>query len=77
MRSGTHRDMYAGTKVAVLQSKSTDGVLDLQRLVILAVKSLFCMYKTTGEGCKQYRLFILVLMTMFCMHKTTGDVWDP
>ena len=68
---------YSGLEGAFLLAKTTDGVLDQQRLVILVLKSLFCMNKATGEGCKQYRLFILVLITMWCMHKKTADVWDP
>ena len=40
---------YSGPEVAVLHGKSTGGVLDPQRLVILVLKSLYCMNKTTGE----------------------------
>ena len=42
---------YSGPKAAVLHAKTTGGVLDPQRLVILVLKSLFCTHKTTGEGC--------------------------
>ena len=48
-----------------------------QRLVILVLKSLFCMHKTTGEGCKQYSTYILVLSTLLCVLKTTDEVWEP
>ena len=41
---------YSGPEVAVLHAKSTSGVFDPQRHVILVLKSLFCMHKTTGEG---------------------------
>ena len=42
-----------GPKSVVLHAKTTGGGLDPQRLVILDLKSLFCLHKTTGEGCKQ------------------------
>ena len=41
---------YSGPKVAVLHPKTTHEVWDPQRLVILVLKSLFCMHKTTGKG---------------------------
>ena len=41
---------YSVPEVAVLHGKTTGGVRDPQRLVILVLKSLFCMHKTTGEG---------------------------
>ena len=41
---------YSGPEGIVLHVKSTGGVLDPQSLVILALKTLFCMHKTTGEG---------------------------
>ena len=75
--SETHKDFFSGPEGAVLHAKTTGGVLDPQILVILVLKSLFCMQKTTGEGWNQYSIFILVLSTLFCMHKTTGEVWDP
>ena len=53
------------------------GSLHLQRLVILVLKSLFCMHKTTGESWNPYSLLILVQITQFCIHKTTGEVWYP
>ena len=68
---------YSGPEVAVLHAKTTGEVFDLQRLVILSLKSLFCMHKTRGEGWNQYRLFILVLSTQLCALKTTDEVWDP
>ena len=68
---------YSCTEVAVLHAETTGGVLDLQRLVILVLKSLFCMHKTTGESWYPYRLFILVQITLFFIHKTTGEVWYP
>ena len=55
---------YSGPEVAVLHVKTTGGVLDPQRFVILFLKSLFCMHKTTCEGCKQHCLFNLVLSTL-------------
>ena len=36
---------YSGSEVAVLHEKATGGVLDPQRLVILVLKSLFCIQK--------------------------------
>ena len=48
---------YSGPEVAVLHAKTTCGILELQRLVILVLKSLFCMHKTTGEGWNQYSLY--------------------
>ena len=41
---------YSGLEGAVLHGKPTGSVWDPQRLVILVLKSLFCMHKTTGEG---------------------------
>ena len=41
---------YSCPKVAVLHAKTTGWVLDPQRLLILVLKSRFCMHKTTGEG---------------------------
>ena len=40
---------YSGPEVAVLHAKATCGVLDPQKLVILVLKTLFCIHKTTGE----------------------------
>ena len=70
---------YSGPKVAVLQSKTTGWALDPQRekLLILVLKSRFCMHKTTGEGWNPYGLVILVLGTLLCVLKTTDEVWDP
>ena len=65
---------YSGPEVAVLLAKITGGVLDPQRLVILVLKSLFCMHKTTGEGWNQYSLFVLVLSTLLRVLKTTDEV---
>ena len=67
---------YSGPEVAVLHSKSTGRVLDPQKLVILDLKSLFCMQKTTGEGLNPYSLDILVLSTLLCVLKITHEVWD-
>ena len=50
--------------------------MDTLRLVILVLKSLFCMHKTTGEGCKQYCLFNLVLSMLLCELKATDEVWN-
>ena len=47
---------YSGPEGAVLHAKTTGGILDPQRLVILVLKALFCMHKTTGEGWNQYSL---------------------
>ena len=58
---GNIETCYSGPGVAVLHEKSTGGVLDPQKLVILVLKSLFCMHKTTGEFWNQYSLFVLVL----------------
>ena len=40
---------YSSPEVTVLHAKTTGGVLDPQGLVILVLKSLFCMHKTIGE----------------------------
>ena len=55
---------YSGAEDAVLQAKTTCGVLDPQKLVILVLKSLFFMHKTTGEVRNQYSLFILMRSTL-------------
>ena len=68
---------YSGPEVAVLHAKTTVGFFDPQRLIILVLKSLFRMHKTTGEGCNQFSLFILVLSTQLCALKITDEVWDP
>ena len=68
---------YSGPEDAVLHGKSTGGVLDRQGLVILVVKPLYCMYKTTGEGWNPYSLDTLVLSTLLCVLKSTDEVWDP
>ena len=68
---------YFGPEGAVLHEKTTGDVFDPQRLVILVLKSLFCMHKATGEGWIQYCLFILVLSSQLCVLKTTDEVWDP
>ena len=54
---------YSAPEVAVLHAKTTCGVLDPQKLVILVLNSPFCMHKTIGEVWNQYSLFILVLST--------------
>ena len=68
---------YSGPEGAVLHAKTTGDVFDPQRLVILVLKSLFCMHKATGEGWIQYCHFILVLSSQLCVLKTTDEVWDP
>ena len=68
---------YYCPEVAVLHAKTTGGVLDPQRFVILVLKSLFYMHKTTGEGCKQYCHFSLVLSALLCVLKTTDEDWNP
>ena len=40
---------YSGPEVAVLHAKTTGGVLDPQRLVILMLGTVFCIKKITGE----------------------------
>ena len=64
-------------EVAVLHAKTACGVLDPQRLVILVLKSLFCMHNTTDEGWNLYSLFRLLLGTLLCVLKTTDVVRDP
>ena len=49
---------YSCPEFAVLHAKTTGGVLVPQRLVILVLKALFCMHKTTGDGWNQYSLFV-------------------
>ena len=68
---------YSGPEVVVFHVKTTGGVFDPQRLVILVLKALFCMHKTTGEGWNQYSIFIVVQSTQLCVLKTTDEVWDP
>ena len=68
---------YSVPEGSVLHAKGNGWVLDPQSLVILALKSLFCMHKTTGEGWNPYSLFVPVLSKLFCVHKTTGEVWNP
>ena len=41
---------YSGPESAVLHAKSTGGVLDPQRLVILVLKSLVLLAKIVDEG---------------------------
>ena len=60
---------YSGPEFAVLHAKATGWVLDPQRFVILVLKSLFCMHKTTGDGWNQYSLFIFVLITQYVCSK--------
>ena len=74
---GSMETCYSGPEVAVLHAKTSGVVFDRQRLEILALKSLFFMHKSTGEGWNQYSLFILVLSTKLCVLKTTDEVWDP
>ena len=66
---------YSGPQGAVLHEKTTGDVFDTQRLVILVLKSLFCMHKATGEGWIQYCLFILVLSSQLCVLKATDEDW--
>ena len=49
-RLGPIETCYSGPEGAVLHGKTTGGVWDPQRLVILVLKSLFPMHKTTGDG---------------------------
>ena len=74
---GAIETCHSGPEDAVLHAKATGGVLDLERFVILVLKSLFCMHKTTDEGWNQYSLFILVLSTLLCVLKTTDEIWNP
>ena len=68
---------YSRPEVAVLHWKTTDGVWDPKRHIILVLKSLFYMHKTTGEGWNLYSLDTLVWSTLLCGLKTTDEVWDP
>ena len=67
---------YSCPEDAVLHEKTTGDVFDPHRLVILVLKTLFCMHKATGEGWIQYCLFILVLTSQLCVLKTTDEDWD-
>ena len=67
----------SGPEVAVLHAKTTGEVLDLQRLVILVLKSKFWVQKATSDGWNPCSLFILVLSTLLCVHKTPDEVLDP
>ena len=64
---------YSGPEVAVLRQKPQVGSIHLQRLVILALKSLFCIHKTTGEGWNPYSLLIIVLSMWLLVLKTTNE----
>ena len=68
---------YSVPEVDVLHAKTTGGVLDRQKLVILALKSRFYKHKTTGEGWNPYSIDNLVLSTLLCVLKTTDEVRDP
>ena len=74
---GSIETCHSGPEVTVLHAKTTGGVLDPRRLVILVLKSLFYVHNTTGEGWNPYSLFILMLSTLLCVLKTTDEVWDP
>ena len=60
---------YSGPEVAVLHAKSTGVVLDPLRLVILVLKSLFCLHKITGDGGNQYSLLFLCEARSFVCSK--------
>ena len=47
---GPIESCYSGPEGAVLNAKAKGGVLDPERLVILVLKTLFWMHKTTGES---------------------------
>ena len=57
---GPRETCYCAPEGAVLHAKTTGGVLCPQRLVILVLKSLFCMHKTTGEGWNKHSFVILM-----------------
>ena len=61
---GNIETCYSDPEVAVLHEKSKGGVLDPQKVIFLVFKSLFCIFKTTGEVWNQYSLFVLVLSTL-------------
>ena len=67
---------YSGPEDAVLNAKTTGGVLDPQAHVILVLNSLFCKHNNTGEGWNQYSPFIISLSTLLCVLKATYEVWD-
>ena len=67
---------YSDPEVDVLHEKTTGGALDSQELVILVLKSLFCMHKTTGEVWNEYSHFIHVLSTLLWVLKTADEVCD-
>ena len=77
MRAGTHIDLSFWSKSRCFAFKNHRWGLVLTRLVILMLKSLFFMHKTTGEGWNPYSLFILELSTLLCVLKPTDEVWDP
>ena len=74
--SGTHRDLLFCSGGRYFAWKTTGGVSDTQRLVILVLKSLFCMHKTTSEGWNPYSLDTLVLSTLLYVLKTRDEVMD-
>ena len=47
----------SGANHAVLHEKNTDVGWDPYRLVILVLRTLFCMHKSAGEVWDPYRLF--------------------
>ena len=62
-----HAKQHSGVEDAILHAKTTGGVLDQQRLVILVKKTLFCMHKTTGEGWSKYSLGYQTSLAGLCM----------
>ena len=74
---GTTETYYSDPEDAVCLQKPQVGSIHLQRLVILVLKSLFYIHKTTGEGWNQCSLFFLGLSTLLCALKTTDEDWDP
>ena len=77
VRSGTLRDLYTGTKVAVFYPKTTREGWNPYSPFILALSTLPCVFKITDEVRDSYRLVSLVLKSLICMKRTTDEGWNP
>ena len=76
MRSGTHRDLYAGQQVAVLHTKTRDEGWDPYRLVILMLITLFCMHKAAGDV-RPIHICNSAPKGAVLNVKTSDECWDP
>ena len=60
---------YSGPEFSVCMQKPQVGSIHLQRLVILVLKALFCMHKTTGESWNPYSFLFLCKSRCFTYTK--------